>query len=78
MKLAWKKLLACLCAIFCIMGTMYHTSDNRVYAAVSNLTVGVSSDSLEVGDWLYVTLRFESSEQLAGVFAQITYDPGIL
>ncbi len=78
MKLAWKKLLACLCAVLCIAGTVFNTSDNRVYAAVSNLTVGVSSDSLEVGDWLYVTLRFESSEQLAGVFAQITYDPGIL
>ena len=54
-------------------------AEQPVYAAVVDLSVQVSATEVEVGDWVTVTLRFRSnSENLAGVYARITYNPNLL
>ena len=77
MKFAYKKFIACFCVMLCVIG-VWSVPNSRVYAAVVDLSVQVSATEVEVGDWVTVTLRFRSNENLAGVYARITYNPNLL
>lgn len=77
MKFAYKKCIACFCIMLCVIG-IWSVPNSRVYAAVVDLSVQVSATEVEVGDWVTVTLRFRSNEDLAGVYARITYNPNLL
>ncbi len=77
MRIVYKRLMACFCAMLCLVG-VWNMSHSRVYAAVVDLNVQVSSTEVEVGDWVTVTLRFRSNEDLAGAYARITYNPNLL
>lgn len=77
MKFAYKKFIACFCVMLCVIG-VWSVPNSRVYAAVADLSVQVSATEVEVGDWVTVTLRFRSNENLAGVYARITYNPNLL
>ena len=77
MRIVYKRLMACFCAMLCLVG-VWNMSHSRVYAAVVDLNVQVSSTEVEVGDWVTVTLRFRSNEDLAGAYARITSNPNLL
>ena len=77
MKLAYKRLLALVCTFFCLFSFPAGLTP-RVSAAVAELEIELSATKVEVGDWVSVTLNFKSSENLAGVYARITYDQNIL
>lgn len=77
MKLAYKRLLALVCTFFCLFSFPAGLTP-RVSAAVAELDIELSATKVEVGDWVSVTLNFKSSENLAGVYARITYDQNVL
>ncbi len=49
-----------------------------VKADTAELSVSASSGEVEVGDWVEITVTFSSNEKLAGVYARVTYDHGLL
>ena len=62
-------------AVLCFLSVL---PGAQVNAATVDLDIEVSSTEVEVGDWFTVTLRFRSSEALAGVYARITYNSNVL
>ena len=77
MKFAYKRCIAYFCVMLCVIG-IWSVPNSHVYAAAVDLSVQVSAAEVEVGDWVTVTLRFRSNEDLAGVYARITYNPNLL
>ena len=68
------KLLLWMLAVLVVFGAIHPA----VKADTAELSVSASSGEVEVGDWVEVTLSFSSNEKLAGVYARITYDQGLL
>ena len=67
--------LLLLCVLMLTMGTLRGLP---VKAAEVEVTLTLSAEEVQVGDWVEAELIFTSDTKLAGVYAHITYDPAVL